>query len=131
MMKLKSKCLRCRKFKVLSEFYKDAARTVGVQGYCKLCDHEYRREWDRANPEKRNKHRAVQRQRRLIAHRANKRISNAVSRGKIHKPRHCEICGKQDKLDGHHTDYDRWAAVQWLCRTCHATTHRRILEATT
>lgn len=56
--------------------------------------------------------------------RARGQVDDLVRRGKIVKPRHCERCGTQTKLQAHHTDYNRPLDVQWLCQGCHSWTHR-------
>ena len=53
------------------------------------------------------------------------KVQYAVSSGKLVKPKHCERCGKQNELDGHHSNYDEPLVVDWLCRTCHATVHSK------
>jgi len=55
---------------------------------------------------------------------SHRKISYAVSSGKIKKPSNCEMCGKKAKLQGHHSDYSKPLEVMWLCSECHATVHR-------
>jgi hypothetical protein len=63
-------------------------------------------EYRRANPEKYKAHVA---------------LNNAVASGVLVKPLLCEQCGKEKRLDGHHKDYSKLLAVEWLCRKCHKT----------
>lgn len=40
-------CPRCRRFKLLTEFYPNAAKASGLSSMCKPCDNAYRREkWE-------------------------------------------------------------------------------------
>lgn len=55
------------------------------------------------------------------AHRA---LRSAVKLG-IVKQQPCEVCGDPDS-EAHHPDYDRPAAVRWLCRRHHKAAHRRL-----
>ena len=48
----------------------------------------------------------------------------AVKVGNIIKPSLCERCEKRRKLLGHHSNYLRPLAVEWLCLTCHSKHHR-------
>ena len=52
-------------------------------------------------------------------------IKSAVRRGKIEKPRDCEVCGASRPLQGHHRDYASPLVVVWLCSSCHGLEHRR------
>ena len=46
-----------------------------------------------------------------------------VKRGKVKKPKRCELCGGRGKLHGHHHDYDKPLDVRWLCPPCHRWAH--------
>ena len=50
-------------------------------------------------------------------------IQKALNSGRIKKPRRCEICDKERRLDGHHEDYRKPLKIQWLCRVCHHKLH--------
>jgi hypothetical protein len=60
--------------------------------------------------------------------RARRALYNAVARGKVVKPDHCERCGQAvsgRKLHGHHhRGYEHPLDVQWLCTPCHGKEHR-------
>lgn len=61
-------------------------------------------------------------------YRARKALKNAVYRGAIAKPDHCEGCGEKkspQQIHGHHADYSKPLEVEWLCRDCHVAAHRR------
>lgn len=50
-------------------------------------------------------------------------LCNAVRDGKIERPKICEICLKEKKIDAHHADYDKPFEVKWVCRKCHHQIH--------
>jgi hypothetical protein len=130
-------CFKCNRCLPLTEFYKHPMMGDGHLGKCKECarldvraNREKRRdyylEYDRRRsrtPERRAGIRLSQvkwsdRQRaRVLLH-------NAIARGKIVKPKECETCGEETKLDGHHPDYAKPLDVMWLCRRCHMKHHR-------
>lgn len=58
--------------------------------------------------------------------RAHGLINSRVKHGRMPKPTHCETCGKEAKLDGHHEDYMQPGVVAWLCRSCHMKRHHAI-----
>ncbi len=153
MPKSTAKCSRCQESKPLAEFYKDATRPLGVQSYCKPCDNAYRRQWDKKNPVRRSARRRrweeenpgitrVYSQRysrrhpgRMVASAlgwqkrnpekltAQRLLRNAIRRGEIHRPAHCERCGRSARVHGHHADYSKWSEVDWLCAKCHVNFH--------
>ena len=51
-------------------------------------------------------------------------VSNALRDGKITKAVQCENCGSNDKLEGHHHDYDKPLDVVWVCNPCHREIHK-------
>lgn len=78
--------------------------------------------WQKANPEK--VHAIVKRYRsnhpeRARAHDA---LNNEVRSGKITRLP-CEVCGSE-VVEGHHEDYSKPLAVNWLCQKHHKEIHR-------
>lgn len=59
---------------------------------------------------------------------AGKAIRQAVRRGQIIKPDHCENCGLICNPEGHHHDYSKKLEVIWLCRGCHCREHKKELR---
>ncbi|ESX98661.1 hypothetical protein [Mesorhizobium sp. LNJC405B00] len=53
-------------------------------------------------------------------------LAAAIRRGLV-KRQPCKVCG-DPKSDGHHPDYEKPAAVIWLCRLHHKRAHRRALH---
>lgn len=117
-------CSICKHFKPLTEFSKRRAISHGYQAACKICKREHERnrpnkkayvhtleqykEWRDRNPEKASAH---------------ARVSYAVKTGKLVK-QPCEKCGKQVRIEAHHTDYSKPLDVVWLCRQHHKEIHR-------
>lgn len=50
-------------------------------------------------------------------------LASALKRGLIQR-KPCEVCG-EERVDGHHPDYDRPMVVVWLCRRHHQAEHRK------
>ncbi len=61
--------------------------------------------------------------------RARIKLNMALKSGKVKKPKKCQICHKEKKLDGHHPDYSKPLKVKWYCRVCHLTYHRKLRES--
>lgn len=64
---------------------------------------------------------------------ARRLLKDAVRRGGLAKPDHCEGCGQQfpkTKIHGHHDDYSKPLQVRWLCASCHGIAHRAPLPGT-
>lgn len=53
-------------------------------------------------------------------------LNQYILKGRIVKPEKCQICGKNEKLDAHHSDYSKPLEVTWTCRVCHRALHRRL-----
>jgi hypothetical protein len=60
--------------------------------------------------------------RRFVAN-SQARFGYAGRVGKISKPPHCSLCGRQGKIEGHHEDYRKPMEVVWVCRKCHVNLH--------
>lgn len=117
------RCPRCGITKPRGDFYHDCNRQNGFSSYCRACHNERLRQhpkrqkkaarkWSENNPEK---------------IRAQAAVHNALARGKLTKPEHCESCGRslpKARLDGHHEDYSKPLDVDWLCRQCHVDRHK-------
>lgn len=48
-----------------------------------------------------------------------------IKQGHIERPSHCPNCKEETMVEGHHKDYSKPLEVEWLCRPCHADTHRK------
>lgn len=131
-------CFKCKKVKLLSDFYVHRAMANGHLGKCKECckmdvKNNYRKnisnfsEYDRIrqqNPERRLK--KLEYQRTLRAkypekYRANAMVQNALKKGILMKES-CENCGNQN-TQAHHDDYSKPLEIRWLCHICHQWHH--------
>jgi hypothetical protein len=83
---------------------------------------EYRRIKSRESYDKYQKKRLelARKHRTTKQARARKKAANALLRGKIIKPKHCEKCFQPTKkLFKHHADYSKPLDVIFLCALCH------------
>ena len=46
-----------------------------------------------------------------------------IKQGNLIKPKYCEICKNNSKLEAHHSDYTKPLLVCWLCKKCHSNLH--------
>lgn len=60
---------------------------------------------------------------RQECHRARQLVYVALQTGKLIKPKKCELCKEQKKVQAHHHDYSKPLDVKWLCSGCHNTMH--------
>ena len=44
----------------------------------------------------------------------------------INKPLFCSFCKQNNKVDGHHPEYNEPLKVVWLCKSCHKKLHNKI-----
>ncbi len=65
------------------------------------------------------------RQRNPEKYRAQNAVGNALRDGKLVRPEKCEDCGIECKPHGHHEDYSKPLAVNWVCKPCHDKRHRQ------
>lgn len=54
------------------------------------------------------------------------RVATALRHGELIRSALCLECSKEGMTDAHHDDYNKPLDVRWLCRSCHADTHREI-----
>lgn len=58
---------------------------------------------------------------------AHGKVRYALKSGRLIKPKNCEKCGAEKKLQGHHADYSKPLEVRWLCKVCHCHEHKQLL----
>lgn len=51
-------------------------------------------------------------------------LNAAVKGGRLRRPARCEVCGGMASVHGHHPNYSKPLAVEWLCTLCHGKKHR-------
>ena len=145
-------CIRCKKEKTISSFYKHKKMKDGHLNKCIECciecekirraeNIEEIRAYDRLRgslPHRQEANRirqkteigqqwhreASKRYKEKYKNRAAARyiLGNAVRDGKI-KRLPCQLCG-DEKSEGHHPDYDRPLDVVWLCTAHHKAAHK-------
>ena len=105
-----------------------------------MASKEYQREWRRKNRLAGNVRRRSgealrkKRQRQMELrqydswthkkHRAHGMVADHLRSGEMVRPDSCSKCGAVGKVQGHHADYDKPLAVEWLCLDCHIEVHR-------
>lgn len=133
----KKTCFKCNQNKSLGDFYKHPEMKDGNLNKCKECAKgdvkQYRR-----SPEHREKVLAYDRKRgsrqskeynkklktmKPKETKARNMVSNAIRDGRLIRPSRCEHCGSDQRLHGHHYDYDKPLSVIWLCVPCHKQVH--------
>lgn len=139
-------CFKCKKNKVISEFYAHPQMADGTLGKCKECTKKDANEHRMANL---IKIRAYDRARALLPHRkklnvevnkryrqqfplrykANMILGNALRDGKINKSHICSLCKETKKTLGHHDDYSKPLEVVWICQPCHKQIHKDWVES--
>lgn len=78
------------------------------------------------HPEIHREGRRRYRERHPAKAKAHAAVNNAIYRGKLFKPPHCEKCGEvteSQRLHAHHWDYSKPFEVEWLCLPCHREQH--------
>lgn len=137
-MKLK-RCSKCGEEKPREDFYRDRERPDGRQPKCKTCHEAASKSWRERNRERVRARKRLHRkthpgdspsykERHSEKVRARWTLANAVHEGRLAKPDQCEGCGElTDPVDlhGHHRDYSKPLAVEWLCRGCHQKQHNK------
>lgn len=123
----KYKCHYCKglfEFSEVRKHYLDTRQGRNFQSYsCRKCIRERARKRS-----KKNKHGySVQKKYRIKnrhKHNARVLVYKYIKRGKIKRPTLCEKCKKENRLEGHHSDYSKPLEVNWWCKQCHSDHHR-------
>lgn len=121
------KCSKCKKEKPKSDFNNRIDNPSKLLSWCKECykennktkkRREYNSKWlkdskyfEREFPKKRL--------------RAKQLVQNAVNQGVLEREP-CFVCG-DEKVEGHHNDYDKPLEVIWLCQKHHREGHRQAI----
>jgi hypothetical protein len=100
--------------------------------YWRAYNLEYQRRWRKAHPElkaeydKKYHKKVLQDPEKRKRWNAKAVINQAVSRGKLTKPKNCSICNATGRIEGHHDDYDKPLEVRWFCRLHHNAEHAKL-----
>ena len=135
-------CCSCLKMIPESEFYKRKRAKNGLRSRCKRChcrqsvrtrnpelaritSNRSRRRRRREDPELFRARERARKRKKNSKTRAREVLNRAVRSGLIARPKNCSECGAEhDRINGHHTDYDKPLDVEWLCPPCHGRRHR-------
>lgn len=132
------KCRRCNVEKSLDNFYRHKEMKDGHLNVCKECTkkrvrkywadgrgYEYdkkrqqtdaRRAWQREYSRK-------QRKKSKKKNRCRCKFWREFMKGTI-KKLPCEVCGTEERVEAHHSDYDKPFDIIWLCSKHHKEWHR-------
>ena len=133
-------CFKCKKEKLLSEFYKHKRMGDGHLNKCKACakndvaSHRINnldkiRAYDRKRGSRQDKkYRDDYKEKFPLKYKAHNIVSNAIRDGKLFKEP-CEKCGSETRIHAHHDDYSKPLNVRWLCATAHHQWHAKNGEA--
>lgn len=80
------------------------------------------------NPEQYKAGARRRREQKPLEAKASAKLGRAIASGQIIRPKTCEDCEQEKRLDGHHDDYSKPLEVKWLCRSCHQLLHSRQKE---
>jgi len=53
-------------------------------------------------------------------------VNGAIRSGIMERPETCARCCRSGSIQAHHEDYSKPLEVKWMCRQCHADTHRKL-----
>jgi len=134
-------CFKCKKHKVLSEFYKHSQMKDGHVNKCKECNKKdvnenYKKNIDHykayEKTEKRKKShnerskKFCKKYRKLNPkkYKAHQIVNNSIRSGILIKSKTCSECNSNYHINAHHDDYNKPLEVRWLCSSCHNYWHK-------
>lgn len=136
------RCRECGVEKPLSEYYSATGMKDGHLNKCKVCTRrritthrnenlESIRDYDqkrRKGVVRVSNDTSAYRSKNPDKYRAHNKVNNALRDGKITKPKLCESCSEEKRLNAHHWSYEvsNWLDVEWLCTICHGEEHKRL-----
>ena len=129
------KCPACKSKKLLAKFSKNGFKKDGLSNQYKDCQAAYYQSHKEeaaayrqtgAGKVTHRRNSARQRQRYPEKIKAHDAVSNAVRSGKIKRSVFCEECGLSVKTEGHHEDYGRLMEIDWFCKKCHTSIHKKV-----
>ncbi len=136
------KCSKCKIEKRLKAFSKNRCMKDGLHNECKLCKAERDCKYQQTPEGKANHLRACRKHRKTKASKESYRkyrldnpekakarsaVSGAIRSGRLVRPDFCEGCFQEKFVHGHHSDYDKYLDVDWLCIECHIELHKELV----
>jgi 5-methylcytosine-specific restriction endonuclease McrA len=140
-------CTKCKKWKFMIEFGKDASRKDGLKDKCRQCSNEIQREWYKKNPDKvrkynrkwrnenKDKNREYEHAYRAKAAGGDGRFTDKEWRDLCNKYNNrCLCCGEAKPLTADHviavtkggtSNIDN---IQPLCRSCNSKKHTKEID---
>ncbi len=137
-------CSRCYKSKEESEYYKRPNTKCGLRSECRECskrlikqwrkehpnsEQNYKRKWRREHPIKVKKINKKWADKNRFKIRTHSKSFYACITGRLIKPIVCVMCGtKNERIEGHHSDYLEPLEITWVCCVCHKSLHKKSIE---
>lgn len=120
----KDRCYICRSTKYLQKQCRYLLKKTGeirIRYMCRKCNTARCMLYRKTANGNQKMREAVARSIKKYPEKQNARIklNNAISLGKIERPRHCSVCKTKTKIQAHHSDYAQPFDVVWCCRNCH------------
>jgi hypothetical protein len=106
-------CKECVKARVTNYRYENLEK---IHEYDRARSHDAKRKQLRAKITKK-------RRKDVGYEKAHLQLERNVKNGNVIKPKACQCCGKEARLEAHHMDYSRKLDVIWLCVSCHRQYH--------
>ena len=133
-------CRRCGESKNIDDYYRHSQMADGHLNICKECikksagenrikNIDKIRAYDKKRsslPHRKDLRVMITKKRRIEVknyERVHNAVTRAIERGQIKRSNTCQVCGKQEKTEGHHDDYNNSLHVIWLCPECHRQYH--------
>lgn len=114
----------CEKRLPASAFNKNKDRADGLVSYCRNCQAEYHREWQKkAHKTEKYRQYRVAVQKKWATLNREKTKAHAIAQKVDLADKSCEGCGSNTKLHRHHPDYSKPLFVRILCQSCHVQEH--------
>lgn len=134
------KCIKCNEILPISEFYIRFSKGFLIRkSRCKKCFKSIITNWNTTNKDKvylftskffrLHKDEPEYKRNMVIANRKSelkypdRKIARYISKDISIKDKKCEICGSVNKINKHHSSYDKPLDVNFLCHSCHTKLH--------
>ncbi len=120
---MKFKCSSCQKHFARSFVLIKSRRKETVYYMCRPCNTRRCKKYRKENPLPQRKAVKKSTYKHYEKHKARMKVRWALKTGVLVK-KLCK-CGNK-KVEAHHPDYSHPLKVKWMCRSCHATLHRKL-----